>query len=342
MQMSRITRNNILITLLFTVLGVLVGAVFSVLMGRWWLSFSLLYGGVLGGTIAGLVAAFEFFVAATYLDRGPLRLPFWQALVLRTFIYGLIVVLCIWLVTGWIFRIPGALEDPDLGKAVMFSLLAIAIGNTALGVARLIGFRSLFRYIMGRYYNPHQEWRILMFLDMANSTALAEEIGDVRFHALLTDMFERLSYVVDEFGGEVHDYVGDEMIATWPVRTKDLNGQAIACAFACFDAIARRSAMFQRRHGVVPTFRIGMHLGSIVAGEVGGMKQTIVYVGDAMNTASRIEQACREESRLFLVSGEVMDAVALPSGVNVEKLGLRRLRGRSLPIELYSLTGKNG
>ncbi|HAU29601.1 MAG TPA: hypothetical protein DCW68_05770 [Rhodospirillaceae bacterium] len=342
MSISRATRNNILITALFTFLGIVVGALFSVLMGRWWLSFSLIYGGTLGGTIAGLVTAVEFFVAEVYLDRGPMRLPFWQAFVLRTTVYGLIVILCIWLITGWVFNIPGTFEDPDLGKAVLFSLAAIAMGNVMLGVARLIGFRNLFRYVLGRYYNPHQEWRILMFLDIAGSTTLAEEIGDVRFHALLTDVFERLSYVVDEHGGEVHDYVGDEMIATWPVRSNSANANAVLCAFACFDSISRRAEAFQRRHGMVPTFRIGMHLGSIVAGAVGGMKQTIVYVGDAMNTASRIEQACREEGRDFLISEEVMNAVDVPSAVQVEKLGMRRLRGRSLPVELFSLTRKSG
>ena len=342
MKMTRATRNKLIITGVFTALGVVVGAAFSVAMGRWPLLFSIMYGGTLGGVIAGIVTALEFFVAEVYLDRGPLRLPFWEAFLLRTIAYGLVVVLGIAFITSVIFRIPGTFEDPDLGISLLFSLAAIAFGNAALGIARLIGPRTLLFYITGRYYNPHQEWRILMFLDIAQSTTLAEEIGDVRFHAILTDIFERLSYVVDENGGEVHDYVGDEMIATWHVGNKEDNARAIECAFACFDAIAAQAPHFQKRHGVVPAFRVGMHLGSIVAGEVGGMKQTIVYVGDAMNTAARIEQSCREEGRSFIVSREVMDASALPEGVQSESLGIKRLRGRSLPVELFALTRNSG
>ncbi len=342
MHISRHVRTNILLTGIFALLGTGVGAGFGIFMERWPVLFSMLYGGTLGGIIAGLVTGFEFFVMEPWLDRGSARLPFWQAFLLRTLVDGVFVVLCIWLVTAFVFRIPGALRDPDLLPSLLFSLAAIALGNAALGVARLIGFRNLFRYVLGRYYNPHQEWRILMFLDIAGSTSLAEDIGDVRFHALLTDVFERLSHVVDEHGGEVHDYVGDEMIATWPVRSKPENARAVSCGFACFDAIARAAAHFLQRHGVVPSFRIGMHLGSIVAGEVGGMKQTIVYVGDAMNTAARIESACREEERTFLVSEDVMAAVVLPPDIRVEKLGMRRLRGRSMPVELFSLTAKSG
>ena len=71
--------------------------------------------------------------------------------------------------------------------------------------------------IFGRFEYPREEQRIVTFIDLVGSTGIAEKLGSVRFYSLLSDVFTRLSEVVAEFGGEVHRYVGDALIATWPL-----------------------------------------------------------------------------------------------------------------------------
>jgi hypothetical protein len=83
------------------------------------------------------------------------------------------------------------------------------------------------------------------------------------------------------------------MIATWPLGAPKENAHAIRCIFACRDALVGAASHLSERHGHIPVFRAGVHAGPLVAGEIGGFKREIALLGDTMNTAARIEQACR-------------------------------------------------
>ena len=80
--------------------------------------------------------------------------------------------------------------------------------------------------------------------------------------------FTRLSQMVTDFGGEVHRYVGDALIATWPLGTSQDNARPIRCLFACQDALAAAGSDLLRRHGHLPGFRASIHSGPLVAGDI--------------------------------------------------------------------------
>ena len=166
---------------------------------------------------------------------------------------------------------------------------------------------------------------------------IAEDIGNVRFHALLSETFTRLSRVVTDFGGEVHRYVGDALIATWPLGTPEENARPIRCLFACRDALEAARSDLLRRHGHLPEFRAGLHSGPLVAGEIGGFKREIALVGDAMNTAARLEQACRTTGHALLVSKPLLDRTLMPAGIVATSLGSHLLRGKAERLELFAL-----
>lgn len=67
-----------------------------------------------------------------------------------------------------------------------------------------------------------------------------------------------------------------------------------------------KASLYRREFGLVPTFRVGLHGGPIVAGECGDDKREIVYFGDTINTTARIQEACKELGRPLLVSGELL------------------------------------
>ena len=75
----------------------------------------------------------------------------------------------------------------------------------------------LLNVILGRYRHPIREERVLMFLDLAGSTAMAEALGEVRMQELLTRFFFDIDEPIVAHGGEVHAYVGDAVIVTWPL-----------------------------------------------------------------------------------------------------------------------------
>ena len=67
-----------------------------------------------------------------------------------------------------------------------------------------------------------REARVLMFLDLAGSTSLAESMGELRVQNLLTRFFFDIDDAIVAHGGEVHAYVGDEVIVTWPLDEQDV------------------------------------------------------------------------------------------------------------------------
>ena len=106
---------------------------------------------------------------------------------------------------------------------------------------RLIGGRVLGRFLLGTYRRPRREKRIVMFLDMAGSTALAEEMGEVRMHDLITRFFFDIDQPIAGFDGEVHAYVGDEVIVTWPLSGEPRRNARPLRSFFCCRRPDRRS-----------------------------------------------------------------------------------------------------
>jgi class 3 adenylate cyclase len=74
-----------------------------------------------------------------------------------------------------------------------------------------------------------------------------------------------------------------------------------------------------------------------VAGEVGGFKREIALLGDAMNTAARLEQACRTTGHAVLASKPLLDRTEIPAGIVATSLGSHLLRGKSERLELFAL-----
>ena len=220
---------------------------------------------------------------------------------------------------------------------LVFSIAATFLFVSLTSIAQLIGPNILGSLLTGRYYRPHEEQRIVLFLDLVGSTAIAEGIGNVRFHTLLSETFTRLSRVVTDFGGEVYRYVGDALIATWRLGTPEENARPTLSLFACRDALEAARSDLLRRHGHVPGFRASLHSGPLVAGEIGGFKREIALVGEAMNTAARLEQACRTTGHAVLASKPLLDRTLLPAGIVATSIGSHLLRGKSERLELFAL-----
>ncbi len=185
---------------------------------------------------------------------------------------------------------------------------------------------------------PREEERIVLILDIVDSTGVAERLGNVRFHSLLSDVFVRLSGMVEAHGGEVQRLVGDQIIATWPLCSEQENARAVQCVFACREALDAVRCTLVRRYGEALTFRAALHFGPLAAGEIGGAGPEVVLLGDAMNTAARIEQACRTTGQDTLLSLPLLRRIAMPADLMATSTGSHLLRGKSRRLELFALT----
>ena len=76
----------------------------------------------------------------------------------------------------------------------------------------------------------------------------------------------------------------------------------------------------------------------MVAGEMGSVKREIVFLGDTVNTAARIQELCRETGDRVLASADLIERLELPPGVAKRSLGDLRPRGKGADLALYALT----
>jgi class 3 adenylate cyclase len=222
--------------------------------------------------------------------------------------------------------------------------LALAVGVILFfSVNDLLGPGVLFAFAAGRYHNPRIEERALLFVDMRASTAIAERLGEVRFLSLLNRFVGDVSFAVAEAGGGIHKYVGDEVIATWRLAPGANPPACVSAAFAALDRIAAQGPAYMRDFGVVPDFRAALHCGPVAVGELGSLRKEIALIGDTMNTAARIQEACRETDNRVLASAALIERLAaLPSGITRRRLGELPMRGKERPLELDVLEATKG
>lgn len=189
--------------------------------------------------------------------------------------------------------------------------------------------------LTGKYLKPRNEKRIIMFLDLKDSTPIAEQLGHENYFLFIRDFIYYVSRAVLENNGMIYQYVGDEVVVTWPYKKKNVL-KSIQAVIAARKAMQRKSDYFRRVYGVTPEFRAGLHAGDVTIGEIGVIKKDIAISGEAMNTAARIRSACNELNQKFVVSKEYFDTGILKSWQG-ESLGEVSLKGMDESIELYAL-----
>ncbi|HEX2615990.1 MAG TPA: adenylate/guanylate cyclase domain-containing protein [Flavobacteriales bacterium] len=193
-------------------------------------------------------------------------------------------------------------------------------------------------YLVGRYHKPRQELRIFMFLDMRSSTAIAEEIGDVRYFQLLNEVYADITDPVIYSEGDIYQYVGDEISVSWKL-TKGVKGErCLRCFFAIRDKLRSRADHYQAQYGIVPVFKAGFHYGQVTTGEVGLVKKQTIFTGDVVNTAAHIQACCNDYGVDNLISKELLNVLALkPGRFHVKPIGEIPLKGKRHMVELFHI-----
>lgn len=234
------------------------------------------------------------------------------------------------------------LFDPIFRNSVFFAIAMSVVGNLIIETGRLLGFGTLKNLLVGRYARPRNEQKAFLLIDMKDSTGLAEKLGAIRFHELLNAFFRDVADAAMECDAEIHKYVGDEVILTWPAGPSLEAGDCLACPFLARQNIARNAARYRDRFGAVPTFRAALHTGEIVAGEIGDVRREIAYVGDTLNVAARLLEASKALGHDILVSADLLALVRLPPDLRIERLPTLSIRGRDAPLEIAGLTLRVG
>ena len=328
------------IILWITVVSAAVGAVYAEFdVARHGLAHFAWYsaprGALTGALIASILTSLEVYLLWDVAGSPLRRAPFPVHVAVKTLIY-LIVIVSALSFSAWVFPAPneGGVEGGD----VLFSLAASFVFVFIMAVNKLLGQNVLLSFVTGRYHRPRLEERVLLFIDMEGSTGLAERLGPLAFHRLLNRFVTDLTDPIVAARGEIYSYVGDELIATWRLEQGIAQARCVTACFDAFDSLARKAHEYRREFGAAVNFRAGLHCGPLVTGEMGLVKTEIVFLGDTVNTAARIQDFCRQTGERVLASADLIDRLRLPPGVIKRSLGDLRLRGKGADLALYALT----
>jgi adenylate cyclase len=322
----------------FTLLGAAVGAIYSQVTGVMHGNAPVSFGGaprgaLTGAAIAIVIISLELFILAEPFGARLRQAPFAVHVVAKTFVYLAIILFALTL-ADWAYSTRNHGIQP---LDVLFSLTASFVFIFMFDMNRLLGQNVLLNFISGRYHQPRLEERVFLFIDMEDSTRFAERLGALAFHRLVNRFIIDLTAPIVAARGEIHRYVGDELIATWKLAEGIGDARCVRACFSAMDQLAQLAPTYQREFGIAVNFRAGLHCGPVVTGEMGSVKKEIVFLGDTVNTAARIQEFCRQTGDRVLASAELIDRLALPLGVAKRSLGDLRLRGKESDVALYAL-----
>jgi adenylate cyclase len=206
-----------------------------------------------------------------------------------------------------------------------------------LEVRRKVGPGNLWALMIGRYHRPREEVRTFLFLDLRSSTSIAEELGHTRYSQFIRQCFLDLTEFVLRSQAQIYQFVGDEVVLTWPEAPAEAGARSLKTFFGFQKCLRERRDWYREEFGVAPEFRGGVEAGLVTAAEVGDIKREIAFHGDALNTAARLLELCRDYDASLLVSGKVQESIVGEPGLVAELRGEITLRGKSDPVTVYEV-----
>lgn len=292
-----------------------------------WLSQGLLYG-------------LLFFLIIKYLTK---RVKYYQLLAISV-LTQLAVAVSITIIV-YLFVKDSNIEDlptnyrafisaPFISHGIIFSLIVNTFISITLSVNLILGKGTLNSILTGKYYYPVQENRIFMFIDLQNSTNIAEQLGHREFSRFIQDCIYEMA-VFNKYKGVIYKYVGDEAIITWTLKDGVTRLNCIAAYFEYTQILKQKMDFFEEKYGIVPMFKAGLHLGSVTVAEIGQNKREIAYMGDAVNTTARIQGECNALGSNILLSEDLLEQFDSNGSFNFQDKGFFNLRGKQQAIKLY-------
>lgn len=238
------------------------------------------------------------------------------------------------------------------------------LGDSVNELASTLRERSHILGTFGRIVEPRVRDRLLeadagqsgerrrvtvLFLDLAGYTSMAEAEAPEETVRTLNEFFEMMSEWVHECGGFIDKFVGDAMLVCFglfddasdgPAGTREQAAAAVRAASGIRERLAELNSVRSGQGRSALSVGMGIHSGDVVAGIVGAKERhEYTMIGDAVNIAARLQEACRERGVDVLAS----DAVALELEDHVRDqqltaLGEMSLRGRASSLDVYTLS----
>ena len=179
----------------------------------------------------------------------------------------------------------------------------------------------------------------LWFADMRGFTKLADSTPGLEIIELLDEVFEALTAPLRSRGGQVLKFMGDGMLAVFPLPAEtqaETCRQAMDAAREAMHTMERVNRARAEALRPVAEVDLALHIGEVLYGNVGAADRLdFTVIGPAVNEAARIETLCEPLGRKVLVSAEFAAAAGSCNGL--QPLGHHWLRGVREPRAVYGL-----
>ena len=345
MRFSRKVNDSILII----IIGIMIGFLYPIL-AREYDKFGPMLNGFLVGLISsGFIVLNEIVYSRAYIKQMKFKwLVFYKSVLYTTFFS---------IVTILIISVQRSLEagvsifeyfssstskfiwNEDLHIILIYMLTAVTAVIFFYQMSRKMGQGVLWNFITGRYHNAREEERIFMFMDIDNSTAIAENLGDIEYNKLLNEFFFDITESILSNYGEIYRYVGDEVVVSWKLKNGLAKAHFIRAFFDARNAIHVKREKYLQLYNLTPTFTAGFNHGEVIVGEIGEVKSQISFFGDVMYETTEIEKNCKKYKKDNLVSEALLNLVELPQIYSSTKEGVVEIPGLA-SLSTYSIAEK--
>ena len=193
------------------------------------------------------------------------------------------------------------------------------------------------------------KWVSILFTDLSSYSTITENMSPEVALEFLNEYFTKMHEVIKEFEGHILNYIGDSIMVVFgaPQKLKNHENRAVGCSLKMKKELKELNAKWEdnkfsrywRNHGIdFITMRIGIHTGSVIAGNIGS-PEMLQYstIGDTVNVASRLEKANKEFNTEISFSHEIYTALEEDLFEKSTLSGEVTLKGRTSPTKVYSI-----
>ena len=235
-------------------------------------------------------------------------------------------------------HVGGLFAQAQFYRIALRVAVVTSIAILVVQLEELMGRRMFLGFLLGRFERPTAEERIVLTIDLVGSTTLAEQLGDLRYYRFLNTTYSLMTDAVLRNEADIHKYIGDEVIFTWPMRSGLREANCLDLFFDIQERIAAHAEELRAEFGVVPEYRGALHGGRLISAQIGHIKRAIDFSGDVMNTVSRMLGLCKGMKVPLLVSAGLLERI--PGTEARFRLGEEQLlpvRGRKREIRVRSV-----
>ena len=201
----------------------------------------------------------------------------------------------------------------------------------------------------GGELDGENKWVSILFSDLSSYSTITENMSPEVALEFLNEYFTAMHEVIKEFNGHILNYIGDSIMVVFgaPEKLKNHENQAVKCSLKMKEKLKElnhkwdedETSRYWKNHDIESiTMRIGIHTGSVIAGNLGS-QEMLQYsaIGDTVNVSARLEQANKDFSTEISFSHEIYTALTKELYDQSSLSGEITLKGRTTPTKVYSI-----